>query len=330
MPTLIIEHQGRLQAGTLGGRVLIGRWPDNAISINDRAVSRIHAWIGLQQGQYYIADAGSRTGTFVNGQPLHERHLLNDGDEIRIGPGIIRYSEISELPADAVQIDLTPRTPDELSGDHGIFLDCVCGAPLWLPREFTGVGQCRYCGHTVTQGMENVAPPLPPEPDPIMTPPPVMASETIAQSAAVAMKPQENDDDDFDAVINEALTKAKAPVPPARRVPPPAPIARPTSRGPGPVVPSAVPARHAPPVVPPQMKPIAPPAAPLPAALPPRKIEPPTRAQEEQVCGICHAPITVFDETMTCPSCGLGFHAECWHENHGCSAYGCPQVNAAG
>ncbi|MGH7215484.1 MAG: hypothetical protein ACREIT_12030, partial [Tepidisphaeraceae bacterium] len=29
-----------------------------------------------------------------------------------------------------------------------------------------------------------------------------------------------------------------------------------------------------------------------------------------------------------CPSCGLTFHEDCWHENRGCSAYGCSQVNA--
>jgi hypothetical protein len=34
------------------------------------------------------------------------------------------------------------------------------------------------------------------------------------------------------------------------------------------------------------------------------------------------------EERTQCPHCGLPFHAECWEENRGCSAYGCPQVNA--
>jgi hypothetical protein len=30
---------------------------------------------------------------------------------------------------------------------------------------------------------------------------------------------------------------------------------------------------------------------------------------------------------MACPACKLPFHAECWNENRGCSAFGCSQVN---
>jgi hypothetical protein len=57
---------------------------------------------------------------------------------------------------------------------------------------------------------------------------------------------------------------------------------------------------------------------------------PQTRRTEdgELVCGVCQSAISVFEDTTTCPSCGLFFHAECWVENYGCSAYGCPQVNA--
>lgn len=47
-----------------------------------------------------------------------------------------------------------------------------------------------------------------------------------------------------------------------------------------------------------------------------------------QVCSICQTAIGASDEMHICPSCGLTFHEECWTENRGCSAYGCPQVNA--
>jgi hypothetical protein len=45
-------------------------------------------------------------------------------------------------------------------------------------------------------------------------------------------------------------------------------------------------------------------------------------------CSICQWKIDPTDEQHTCPSCGLVFHTECWNDNRGCSAYGCPQVNA--
>jgi pSer/pThr/pTyr-binding forkhead associated (FHA) protein len=48
---------------------------------------------------------------------------------------------------------------------------------------------------------------------------------------------------------------------------------------------------------------------------------------EPETCSVCQSIIKPQDETTACPSCGLAFHVECWHENRGCSAYGCPQVN---
>ena len=59
-------------------------------------------------------------------------------------------------------------------------------------------------------------------------------------------------------------------------------------------------------------------AAPAPA--------PQTAAYE--LCSICQSSISDCDGRTACPCCGLHFHADCWTENCGCSAYGCPQVNA--
>lgn len=49
--------------------------------------------------------------------------------------------------------------------------------------------------------------------------------------------------------------------------------------------------------------------------------------QQEALCSICQTPIAPGEERTTCPSCHLTFHAGCWQENYGCSAYGCDQVN---
>jgi pSer/pThr/pTyr-binding forkhead associated (FHA) protein len=53
-----------------------------------------------------------------------------------------------------------------------------------------------------------------------------------------------------------------------------------------------------------------------------------TPASDKKLCSVCHSPIGQADAIMRCPSCGLAFHAECWIENRGCAAYGCPQVGA--
>lgn len=193
MAILIIEIGARREAGMLAGRVLIGRWEQTGIWIDHRSVSRIHAWIGIEGGHYYVSDAGSRTGTFVNGTQLTGRHFLADGDVLRIGPATVTYLAADSLPKDADWIDLSPGREQNLSGPRGTFVDCACGAPLWLPVDFIGVGQCRYCGRPVrndpsmkappqmpippdsgdfTATPSSLAPPLPPVPPPFPPAPP--------------------------------------------------------------------------------------------------------------------------------------------------------------
>jgi hypothetical protein len=81
----------------------IGRWdadggifPDVDLDADDpeAKVSRRHARIVRQSGQYYVEDLGSTNGTFINrGRRLlpGDRHALNDGDELIIGKMFLRF-----------------------------------------------------------------------------------------------------------------------------------------------------------------------------------------------------------------------------------------------
>jgi pSer/pThr/pTyr-binding forkhead associated (FHA) protein len=85
------------------GESQIGRWdadggvfPDVDLDPDDpeAKVSRRHARIKLQNGQYSVEDLGSTNGTFVNrgrrllpGQP----HPLREGDEIIVGKTFLRF-----------------------------------------------------------------------------------------------------------------------------------------------------------------------------------------------------------------------------------------------
>lgn len=70
------------------GRTVIGRDIDCDIVLPDRLVSRHHAhvvWETLDGREGYIVeDLRSKNGTFVNGQEMTARHMLEDGDEIQI------------------------------------------------------------------------------------------------------------------------------------------------------------------------------------------------------------------------------------------------------
>lgn len=70
------------------GRTVIGRDIDCDIVLPDRLVSRHHAhvvWEALDGREgYVVEDLHSKNGTFVNGQEMTARRMLEDGDEIQI------------------------------------------------------------------------------------------------------------------------------------------------------------------------------------------------------------------------------------------------------
>lgn len=86
-PRLLVEGgPGKGREIPLSQELLtIGRLDENDVVIDDRLISRHHAQIERERGQYTLRDRGSRNGTFVNGQRISVPHVLRDGDEIQIG-----------------------------------------------------------------------------------------------------------------------------------------------------------------------------------------------------------------------------------------------------
>jgi pSer/pThr/pTyr-binding forkhead associated (FHA) protein len=74
-----------------GRSMVIGRRPTCDISLVEPSASTIHAIIFEVNGQRYIRDLGSRTGTFVNGRPIHH-HPLQLNDQIKVGETEMRYA----------------------------------------------------------------------------------------------------------------------------------------------------------------------------------------------------------------------------------------------
>ncbi|MBR3901086.1 MAG: FHA domain-containing protein [Ruminococcus sp.] len=64
--------------------ILIGRHAMADIRIQDMSVSRYHAILNVTDGKWMITDIGSKSGVFVNGEPV--RHIrLYEGDVITLG-----------------------------------------------------------------------------------------------------------------------------------------------------------------------------------------------------------------------------------------------------
>src|ERR1041385_7086816 len=66
------------------GPVIIGRQAGATLQISNASVSRRHAMIEKDGEKFFIADLGSRNGTFVNDLPIKKRELQH-GDRVRIG-----------------------------------------------------------------------------------------------------------------------------------------------------------------------------------------------------------------------------------------------------
>jgi serine/threonine protein kinase len=70
-----------------GEKYTLGRGDENAIVIPVRTVSRLHAWlIGSEKNGFFIRDAGSTNGTYVNGEKTLNALRLRSGDVLTFGP----------------------------------------------------------------------------------------------------------------------------------------------------------------------------------------------------------------------------------------------------
>jgi ABC-type multidrug transport system ATPase subunit/pSer/pThr/pTyr-binding forkhead associated (FHA) protein len=67
------------------GELVIGRSAPASLIIDNPEISRRHARLSFQKGNYILEDLGSSNGTFVNGKSLLDSQVLTDGTEIRLG-----------------------------------------------------------------------------------------------------------------------------------------------------------------------------------------------------------------------------------------------------
>jgi hypothetical protein len=152
MAILIVEHRGTLQGASLNGRVLIGRRESNHVVVDHPDVSRIHAWIDTADRNFCLTDAGSRTGTFVNGERVAGKVNLHHGDQIGVGPAKLIFRADGSLPSGVSQLDFRDERAAAAAqkAEDGILFDCPCGATLWIASQFAGRnGKCRFCGSIV-------------------------------------------------------------------------------------------------------------------------------------------------------------------------------------
>jgi DNA-binding CsgD family transcriptional regulator len=106
----------------------IGRLPSVDVVLDwDEQVSRLHARLERVEEEWTIVDDGlSRNGTFVNGERIHGRRRLSDGDTLRFGSTTMtfRSPQLEVVPGTAIAGDSPAAI--ELSGGQRRVLVALC------------------------------------------------------------------------------------------------------------------------------------------------------------------------------------------------------------
>ncbi len=69
--------------------IALGRRDDNDVVIDDPQVSRRHASLSWEEGEFVLRDLGSANGTFLNAVRITEPHALREGDVIGLGGDVV-------------------------------------------------------------------------------------------------------------------------------------------------------------------------------------------------------------------------------------------------
>ena len=86
-PALVVRAGGGRAGESFrpaGARTRIGRSPDCDVFLDDVTVSRNHAVLVEENGEFFVEDQGSLNGTFVNRRRI-DRAPLHEGDELQVG-----------------------------------------------------------------------------------------------------------------------------------------------------------------------------------------------------------------------------------------------------
>src|SRR6516164_8421029 len=93
----LVVVQGRSATNTIklnDGITIVGRHNDCQLRIKSSQVSRKHCELFEKKGMLLVKDLGSANGTLVNGKKVEGQRVLEPGDELTIGPILLRVAKV--------------------------------------------------------------------------------------------------------------------------------------------------------------------------------------------------------------------------------------------
>ncbi len=85
----------------IADKLSMGRGENNDLILPDIACSRYHSVLEKQDNDYLVRDLESGNGTLVNGEKVLQ-HVLQHGDEIKIGNTVLQFNSPHQTPAAAM------------------------------------------------------------------------------------------------------------------------------------------------------------------------------------------------------------------------------------
>ncbi len=121
-PVLLIDGSRESPREISHSPYTVGRMPGSDILLEDAFVSRRHAEILFEDGQFFIVDQGSKHGTFLNGSPITRQRLSNndaihfgklDGPLLRFGVRAAQSGSTLRELLGPLKVDASPNTAIE-------------------------------------------------------------------------------------------------------------------------------------------------------------------------------------------------------------------------
>ena len=139
MARLMITGEGRPPASfaLAPGETLLGRAPESTLVLEGDGMSRRHARITWEAGQFRVEDLGSKNGTFVNGERLESARYLQHGDTVALPGWTLKF----EADDETVTRSAAPAAAGVSTGSRSVVLKpetrevVVRGTAVLLPPK---------------------------------------------------------------------------------------------------------------------------------------------------------------------------------------------------
>ena len=97
---LIVEADGEESSALIERVASVGRADDADVTVPDRLLARHHFSLTYRDGAWWIRDADSPSGTWLDGQMLQEEQRVEIGQEIRAGGTTFTLRAVADTKGD--------------------------------------------------------------------------------------------------------------------------------------------------------------------------------------------------------------------------------------